>query len=234
MTALLTLLTGCIIYGGNGIERTETRELETVTALDNTTWLDVGVVTGDSTQVISATCDDNLLQYIRTAVTGGLLEIEVQDDDGVNILTDPKVDCRIDLAVATLDAITLTGSGDLALSGASPTLREVSMSGSGDAIFDGLATAQLGFLTSGSGDVTASGTTGGVDLISSGSGDLLTRDLVAIDGVVLTSGSGDVEIHATGSLTIDTSGSGDVDVWGSPQSVQSDTSGSGDVAFHDD
>lgn len=152
---------------------------------------------------LEITCDDNLLPYVVAEVDEGTLEIGLERGSyrfahGLKLrLTAPR-----------LDGVSVSGSGDVRVSGVHGERFDVSISGSGS--------------------VRAQGHVEHVEARVSGSGDVHLFDLHAEDVEVSISGSGSVDVHAERDLDARVSGSGDVRYEGSPQ-VAASVSGSGTV-----
>lgn len=79
----------------------------------------------------------------------------------------------------------------------------------------------------GSGDLTASGTTGRVDVTVTGSGNVRASELNANGGKVAVIGSGDAFVHSEGPLQLQTQGSGTIHTTGSAGGLAPQGVGSG-------
>jgi Putative auto-transporter adhesin, head GIN domain len=243
LIAFPLLLSACVGIDGSGISATESRDPGTFSAVGNATSVNTEV-TYSETVSVTVTCDDNLLEYIRTEVNGG----ELQVDTPRNTMLHPHVDCWVAITTPSLAALSGSGSGDTYAEGAFPDLVEVHNSGSGlvyasggafpiqSATSSGSGALQVSGIdsscvsldASGSGTLRAAGVADCADLDSSGSGGISAIDLSALDADIHNSGSGDVSLTVTNTASVDLSGSGDVLVAGGA-SVEIDDSGSGDV-----
>jgi hypothetical protein len=243
---MILLLAACTVIEGNGVMATESRDVEGVTSLSATLSVDVRVTPAE---VASAelTCDENLLEHIRTDLVDGELTLRTEPD----VFLNPSEGCLLDLAAPCLRSIASSGSGGvfsdqplcnteslhssgsggISLAGVSGP--ELSMHGSGSGAVDAgeLDVGSLDVHFSGSGGGSASGACVDADIHLSGSGPFLAQGLSCETADITVSGSGGVELTVTGSANVNTSGSGGVDLWGGAV-VSSDSSGSGDVTVH--
>lgn len=194
------------IVHGSGNAATESRSLSPFHRIVSHESIDVDVRIGE-TQSVTVRADDNLLEWVRTSVDDGTLEIRWRSKHGKG--SSSNTSPRIEIVVRSLDRLELHGSGDARVSGLKGESFALDISGSGDARAEG-AVDRLTVDVSGSGDV-----------------ELFGLEARAVE--VTVSGSGDAEVNARESLRVEISGSGDVDYRGDPKSVQRDISGSGDV-----
>ncbi len=186
------------------------------------------VITQGSTPSLVVEGKKNVLDRVKTTVSGGTLTL---DYDGPWYAGWPfgagnQVTYR--LTVTDLTKIEAHGSGDVEAQG--PLVAdqlEVSGSGSSDITLE-LNVQTLIVRVSGSGDVTLSGTADVFDFTCDGSSDLRSREMKSRVATIKCSGSADVEVSVSQQLNVDISGSGDVQYAGNPE-VKSSISGSGDI-----
>lgn len=114
---------------------------------------------------------------------------------------------RVDTTVPTLDALTLTGNGNI--------------------VVDGIEAKSLKVDLPGNGTLTGNGTATRLDVTVSGSGVARFKELVANSVQAAVSGSGSIFITATKSLDASVSGSGAIIYAGSPQDVRRRVTGTG-------
>lgn len=191
-------------------------------------WFDVDLVDGKEGE-LTLEGEENLLEHIITEVQNGKLVIKTEK--GVNLKPSSWKDgIRITVPVESIDAVSLSGSGDIV---GKTTLKasdfKTAMSGSGDITLD-LETDSMTATMSGSGDMNLSGTTKNFEATISGSGDIKAYDLIADNVEATISGSADIKVTATKMLKARVSGSGDVSYRGNPKKVDTKTSGSGDIS----
>lgn len=192
------------ILQGSGVRGTQQRTPGEFKRVRASAMADVHVVVGAPARV-EVSCDDNLLDHIRTRVTDGELVI---DTDGESMAFRQGV--RVEIGCAALEGAILSGSGKLKIEGLQGERFEASLSGSGDFSLRGQAEH--------------------ASLSLSGSGDLDGRELVAQEAQVSLSGSGDVRVNARKRLSVSLSGSGDVRFSGEPAQVTRSVAGSGTIA----
>ncbi len=186
---------------------------------------EVTVEMGDE-ESLRIEAEDNLLEYFDVEVRNGILEIE-QSPNGINLL--PTKQIHIYVVTKSLDALTLSGLGDLSgpeLTGDSCSL---TTSGAGSITVESLNCTNLDVTIAGLGDITVGG--GQVDtqdVTISGMGDYQAGDLQSRQADFQISGMGDSTIWVTESLDVAISGVGDLEYYGQPH-VTTSGSGVGDV-----
>jgi len=221
------------VIEGSGESATEVREVPSFKAITNASLLDVELTVGVE-QTVEITCDDNLLDYLRSKVEEGELKLyqpQVIDEPNHFVELEPHTDCRAVITTPMLIEARNTGSGELVAAGELDALTEIEATGSGDASLADIDVTKLQVEVSGSGDVTLAGQATLLELNVSGSGRCKAKELAVHDATVEVSGSGDVQIAASGDLDVTISGSGDVYVYGRPDSLHVSTPGSGHVIF---
>lgn len=234
--AMLLSLSGCVIaVGGEGAaDRRASGPVETrrfdIAAFDAIVVRssdDVTVVPGSGGTAV-ATGDPRAMATLAIEVRDRVLYVGrvsgTHRDRGAVVV----------VAVPTLRAVTIEGSGDVdAGAVAAPsfagrvtgsgTLRIASLQadaaridgeGSGDVIARGIAARRIELRLSGSGDIVADGTADRVAISASGSGDVDSSRLATPVLSVTSSGSGDVRAHASDRADGSATGTGDVTVSG--------------------
>ena len=169
--------------------------------------------------------EDNLLEYFETGVRNGTLWIELQDD--VNLR--PKEPVNFFVTAKVMDAIAVSGSGEVSVPPVSAERFSVDVSGSGAVKIEDLEAESLDVSISGSGDADiAGGAVDGQDVKISGSGKYDANAMQSVSANVTVSGSGKATVRASDHLQVNINGSGDVRYAGNPTLDQKVT-GSGDV-----
>ena len=173
---------------------------------------------------LSMETDDNLAPLIETVVEDRQLKIRLARS-GKSI--DPRR-LNITVRVRALNAISISGSGDVHSARlAAPRLR-LSVAGSGDVRLDELQSESLKVSVAGSGDVTASGRADAVDAHVAGSGELRLGRLAAKEVKLSIAGSGNATVWATQTLAVNVAGSGDARYYGDAK-LSSSVAGSGSL-----
>src|SRR6056297_2985093 len=213
---------------GNGDKVTIERTTGDYDAIGVSGWFDVDIVDGKEGQ-LTLEGESNLLEYIITEVKNGKLVIKTENNINLNP-SDWKNGIRITVPVERINAISLSGSGDIV---GKTTLKsetlDTAMSGSGDITLD-VETNTVSATISGSGDITLSGNTTDFSATISGSGDIKAFDLAADNVDATVSGSADIKVTANKMLKARVSGSGDITYRGNPEKIDTKTSGSGDIS----
>jgi putative autotransporter adhesin-like protein len=187
---------------GSGVEKSETRSLGSFSRIKTSGATVLHVTAGQSSTVVTVSCDDNILPLVLTEVRG----------DTLYIWTDANVSTRLPLRVTI----------------AMPKLAGIQ--GSGSSRIDAVNVAGEHFELHGSGNTTAT-VAGSVDALSihlSGSGQVDASALAAKDADIHGSGSSSVEVNVKDKLAVRLSGSGIVSYLGNPEISQT-VSGSGKV-----
>ena len=212
---------------GDGNIKKESRQVGEFTSLSSHGPMDVQINYGTS-GTLTVEADENLLPYIETVVENGSLEIRTKKN--TNIKSHSKM--VVTVSMTTINALKLSGSGDIKGEGAFSGDREteMSVSGSGNIAlsFDKFEALQLA--VSGSGNIHLKGN--GTKVIHahvSGSGNIDCSDLNSSDVAASLSGSGNIKVVASNSLDARISGSGNVFYKGESAKIESKVSGSGRV-----
>jgi len=212
---------------GNGNMTTIERSVGDYDRIGVSGFFDVDLVSGSEGE-ITLKGESNLLEYIKTEVKNGQLNIKVEK--GYNIRpSNWKDGIHVTVPVESIDAVALSGSGDIV--GKTKIISDdfkTSMSGSGDITLE-IEANNISSSMSGSGDINLSGKATSFDATISGSGDIAAYDLEADNVEATVSGSANIEVTANKMLKARVSGSGDIDYRGNPDKVDTKTSGSGDI-----
>lgn len=222
---LVLVLTGCtddIFIKGNGIVTSETRFASPFTEVNSSGSFYVQITPGESWS-ITVNAESNLLPYIDTDISHGVLELTVR---GVRHLTNTRP-MEIYVTTPVLKAIRLSGSGDITSGLFAGEEFSVLLSGSGN-IKTAFLSEEADLTLSGSGNIEVNGNTEKGRLTISGSGKIMGYNLKVKDCTATISGSGDVYVYPLTKLHANIMGSGYVFYAGDPQ-VSSYITGSGKV-----
>lgn len=187
---------------GSGNLVTETRE---VSGFDDLVLLGSGdvIISITGTESLTIEAEDNIMPLLTSRVADGRLEL------GSTESISPTEGITYTISAATLQDVTINGSGNIAISG--------------------LDTPSFEATINGSGDIEPVGTTDELSAAINGSGKFNGADLRARLGTVRVSGSGSAVVNVSENLAVNVSGSGDVDYLGDPTLTQQIT-GSGSVS----
>lgn len=210
---------------GNGEVTSENRDLPDYDKVAVSGSFDVLLLSGKEGN-IRIEAEENLMQYIETEVSDGVLKIRTKE--GYNL--SPTEEMKITVPFEDLDAVALSGSGEIMSSDriSSRDFR-IALSGSGE-IGILLDTEKLEAAISGSGEIGLEGSADEAQLALSGSGDVKASDFEAKNIKAVISGSGDMAVFASEGLEATVSGSGDITYRGNPARQDFRTSGSGSIA----
>ena len=230
IAAIVLALSACSAFAlgmgdnvhGNGKVRLEQRDVRAFTGIENRGSGFVRFSQGPTWQ-LTVEADTNILPYIETDVTDGILVLRTRQ--GVSV--DPtRLVFRI--TAPELSSIGIKGSGDFRLE--TPVETDslgIAINGSGR--FEGSITvADLDVDINGSGGVTLEGSAKAARHAINGSGSIEAGDLSSANARVVINGSGSVSLSVTGTLDVDISGSGDVNYHGGAKATVR-SSGSGTV-----
>jgi Putative auto-transporter adhesin, head GIN domain len=194
---------------GSGVVKEETRSVANFSQLQLNVPATVSLMQG-ANESLSIQVDDNLLPLIRSRVEGGTLIIDADKDQGFST----KKGIKIKLAVKTLDAIDIKGSGDVFGDQLKGEKLNIAIMGSGDIKFKSLSHGALKITIKGSGDFATDNVEAKtVETSIYGSGDIRFAQMKTADASFRIHGSGD--ISASGSaekVDVEIQGSGDVRV----------------------
>jgi hypothetical protein len=161
------------------------------------------VVDVNGSESLTVEAEDNIMPLLKTEVRNGRLELSVESS------ISPTVEVKYTITAATLDGLSISGSGNVAATGIDAEAFDVEIRGSGK--------------------VEPVGTAETLTLGISGSGRYAGEGLIASVGTVRVSGSGDAVVHVTDDLDAEVAGSGSVKYIGEP-SLTTSISGSGDIS----
>lgn len=188
-------------------------------------------ITQGSTESVRVEAPDDVIDKIKTDVSGGMLKIYTRDKwnwGDFNIFGNHKK-MVVYITAKALNSILLTGSGDVKLRNTiTAKSLKIRVSGSGD-IDGSISTDELEAGISGSGDVKLSGRARNSRVSVTGSGDYRAADLITSNTTVNVTGSGDASVHVNDRLEAMVTGSGDVRYTGTVKSISSSKTGSGDI-----
>jgi len=188
---------------GSGVSKTESRAVGSFSKIDLSGSPDVEVAVGPATSV-SVTTDDNILPIVETTVGGDTLSIDSKGSYNTSL------GVKVNITVPTLDGVSVSGSGNIRVTGLKADDMDAGITGSGDVTLGGVVNRLSAKIT--------------------GSGTLRAGDLVAKHVRVTVTGSGDATVHATEELDASVTGSGDVRYSGNPPHVGKNVTGSGNIS----
>ncbi|MGZ4405579.1 MAG: head GIN domain-containing protein [Gaiellaceae bacterium] len=188
---------------GSGVAATQTRGVAAFNSVELAGGNNVVIRVGERQSVV-VKADDNLLNRVTTDVKSGALLIG--NTPGSFTARSPM---SVEVNVRSLNALALTGSGNIMVSG--------------------IKTQSLTVTLSGSGNLFGSGTATSLHITVSGFGNARFTQLDANNVHAVVSGSGTIFVTATKSLDASVPGSGTIIYAGNPQDVTKSVTGSGTI-----
>ena len=218
---------GVEVVVGSGKVQTEARKVSGFSAIALQGSMKL-VLRQGAREGVEVRADDNLLALIETRVVdrSGVPTLEIGAKSGSSYSTRREITVVVDLV--TLQALSVTGSGDATSEGLKAAKLNLAITGSGDVRLRQLGVDELSIKISGSGDVDVAGRTAKLGVVINGSGDVRARDLDAQDVSISIAGSGNASVTARKSLAVSIAGSGDV-VYAGDATVKSAIAGAGSV-----
>ncbi len=181
-----------------------------------------------NTQSVRIVAEDETLEEIITEVKDRTLSIKFPNTNMFRNWNPGKIE--IFITIPGIDALTVSGSGDIISKEIKSRILDLAVSGSGNIDIEELTSEQVNTAVSGSGNITVSGDGVAKELKAriSGSGNINASGFEAEQVDVQTSGSGNCSVISNGEIKARISGSGNVNYSGNP-AIDSSVSGSGKV-----
>jgi hypothetical protein len=187
---------------GSGVNKSEVREVKEFTGVDVGGVFTVDITAGKEFGIEVET-DDNLLQYVRTEVRGGILKIDTTE----RIKPESGIRVRV----------------------TAPNIERLNVSGVAKVFVNDLKNESIDIDTSGASKITVAGTTTDLTIDVSGASKIDANGLKAENANVDASGASHVDVFVTGRLTSEASGASKVEYQGNPTSVEKNASGAGRI-----
>ncbi|MBS1794599.1 MAG: DUF2807 domain-containing protein [Acidobacteria bacterium] len=187
---------------GSGTAKTETRSLSGFKEIKVENALHVEV-TVQKDFAFTITADDNLLEHIKTEVSGGTLVIATKD----NIAPKTKIEIRVSL----------------------PELTKLNVSGASTAVVAGAKTDALKLDASGASKIRVDGEVKSVEAGASGASGVEAENLKTENAKVNASGASNITVAPTGELDAEASGASTVIYTNEPKSIKQNASGASSI-----
>lgn len=215
------------IVNSKKIRPDETRKVSGFSGISSSGSYNVFITMGNS-ESLRLEGDADVIREIETEVENGILKIRNKKRvSGWNRNSGGKV--NIYIHAKSLSSITLSGSGDIEVTGLVKALNlSNTISGSGSISLN-MDTENYTATISGSGEIKAKGNADNAKITIAGSGDFEGTGLRSSVASARVSGSGDISISADKNLDAVMSGSGNIRYNGNA-SVKSTKSGSGNIS----
>lgn len=187
---------------GSGVAGSETRDVPTFGGVALAGAADVTVDVGGEQKVV-VHADDNLLAIVTTEVEGGMLVVSQSES------FDAVTPASVEIGVPSLDALRLSGAGNLTARGHDLQRLAVGLTGAGT--------------------LRGSGSVDRLDVLLSGAGDVELEGLVAGEASATLSGAGNIVVHVTRALDAKVTGVGTISYAGDPAEVKRLVAGPGAI-----
>lgn len=231
--ALSLLLSACVypndvtfsstIIEGSGNVVREERPVMGITEVNLNGFGDLIIMQGEKEELVIE-ADDNILSYLTTEMHGPRLDIGVKSSYSLKSIKT----IRYYLTVRDLNAVRISGFGDVEIADLETPSLEIRLSGTGDIDLRDLQSDSLKVTISGFGNATVTGEVIRQEVVLSGSGNYTASDLKSRETRIRISGFGNSELWVTDELDVTISGSGDLEYYGSPH-IQQSMSGFGSI-----
>jgi len=213
-------------FGSYGKDISDTtRDISGFSKIANKGSLDVYVTAGDDYKV-RVVADADIIDKVLTERDGETLKIGLEKGNYYNIKR-----LEVYVSLPKLEALSLEGSGDVAITGVDNDRFALRLQGNGDIDLEDAKIQNLELSLRGSGDIEVSGNCTEMQAKLEGSGDIDANDFVCETVSGSLRGSGDLVLHATEKANLELRGSGDIVLYGRPAKIQEKTNGSGDITI---
>ncbi len=221
-------ITSCIdwqmrktVYGNHHVVKSE-RQAGSFTGVRVSTGIDVYLKQGDN-ESISVEADENLHEYIKTEISGGVL----------NVYTDANIreadTKKVYVTMKNIESLKTSSAGNII--GETPLKTddlELSASSAGDIKIETYV-KNLRVDISSSGDITITGEGDSLKADLSSAGDFNAYDFKVREADITASSAGDADIFVTEKLTARSSSAGDINYKGDPKYIDAHSSSAGGV-----
>ncbi len=225
LIVLAGLLSACTfgVVVGSGRTTTETRAVSDFNAVDFAFIGDLSITQGNE-ESLTITGDDNIVPLIRTTVRDGVLHIDASPAN----IGRTVIPLRYELTVKELNAVSLSGLGNIEVDSLESPDVSLGLSGAGSLNVGNLAANNLAVNMSGLGSANLAGEVNRQAVNVSGAGSYYARDLRSQATAVQISGLSSAEVQAVETLDASISGAGSIKYAGDPQ-VSQNISGLGSI-----
>ncbi len=220
LIALIMFTTACNMdcIKGSGRQTTESRDVSEFTKVEFGGNIRLKIKE-DSTFSMKITADDNIQKEIKTRVSNGVLEIEM---DG-NYCNAGLIE--IELGAKKWEGIKASGATQIISENQiHPDNFKLDLSGASKVNLD-LVTGKLSTNLSGSSTINIKGQARQHDVDLSGAAEIHAYDFIVSDYRIESSGASNCEINVLNSLLIKTSGASKIYYKGNPKQVKEDKNG---------
>lgn len=231
MTAVLVLLSSCIVVQANSYEavndESRTYPLRGFSAIEVSGAIHVEFVQSNNQSYrVKAVGSPDMLPKLQMEVRNQVLTIKQKPNPGIH---SGNYHLTVYVQSPNLQSVKVSGACDVLIRSLNTTAVRLEARGSSDIKVDQLTANSLEVRLQGSSDARLAGKVSKAIYTCSGSSDVRAYDLKAKDVSATCSGSSDVYCFATRSVSAKASGSSDIRIKGNPVQRQLDKSGSSDI-----
>jgi hypothetical protein len=220
-------LSGCVFniqdsISGNGNVVKQERDVPGFTGIKVGSGIDVYLTQGEN-QHVEVEADENLQEWIRTEVSGNVLQI--YSDKNIRLAKSKKVmvTCK------TIDRLEVSSAGDLnGMNKFTADKLDIQMSSAGDLRFE-VDANEISISISSAGNANLRGKTNTLRADLSSAGDLNAFELEARIGDISVSSAGNAKVYITEEASFRSSSAGDINYRGEPRIKEIHTSSAGSV-----
>lgn len=217
------------VVRGDGDVIEESRAIESFDEIDFRGIGNLYITIGEEPS-LTIEAEENLLDYLETYNQGDRLVLKIEDGYNIN----PTEPVNFYLTAVSLEAVSVSGLGNVELPEIEADRFRLDLSGAGDIELESLTAEHLEASLSGLGNLKIDdGQVISQDVSISGSGEYDAPDMESEEANIEISGLGSATVFVTGYLDVSISGAGGVDYYGDPEIDQS-ISGLGDLDKLDD
>jgi hypothetical protein len=196
---------------------TEDRGLQGFTRVSMRGVGDLAISQGERDSV-SVTADRDVVGNLVTEVRDGTLVLSTKPGAWWKKVMRRHTSVRFDVTVRELEAITLSGAGDVEAGPLGGRSLAIDLSGAGDIVIESLECDEFSLDVSGSGECEIrSGQVRTQEVSVSGAGEYRAPGLVSATAAVSVSGAGEVRLTARDTLDARLSGVGSIGYHGTPE-----------------
>ncbi len=200
------LITGCNVYSiwGSGIKDSVDRDLSYFSSVNTDTVANITITAGEA-QSVQITGDDNIIPYVKTIVSNGVLNIYS------SVSFYPVQALNINITMNNLESISNSGVGNI-------EIRNIN-------------SQKMVIENDGVGNIYASGRVLELNAANDGVGNLNLQNLESREAVADLSGVGDINIKASTYITINLNGIGNIFYSGNCSILKITDNGIGDIIY---
>ncbi|MEO7767798.1 MAG: head GIN domain-containing protein [Ferruginibacter sp.] len=219
----LVVFASCNQRRGSGNIITEKRNTGDFSGISVGGAFEVEVKSGPSIEVVVES-DDNIIRFIETKVSDGILKIRTKNGTNFN-----NAHFKVFVTVPEINSMQISGAANVKVKDQLNSHQKISLNVSGAGRLEATVDApEIYAEVNGAGKIELSGRTRNYKAHVSGSGNLKSANLKSENTEVEASGAGSARVHASVTLRADASGAGNIYYRGGAN-VQQKTSGAANI-----